>query len=189
MENKLATYFVGVEDGPWIVQSIASISGETLPPVSSIKIIQSAISVEHKNWCLAGVAGHARYTTREEKNKLVAQESSLGRAEATRAALIPIKKSPEWWQMTQDERRKIFEEQSQHIAKSMKYLPAIARKLYHSRDLGQEFDFLTWFEFSPEHEFYFNELLRELRSSFEWSYVTREIDVRLRFNDTQVRYK
>ena len=32
------------------------------------------------------------------------------------------------------------------------YLPGVARKLYHSRDLGEEFDFLTWFEFEPEEE-------------------------------------
>src|SRR2546428_7160638 len=29
------------------------------------------------------------------------------------------------------------------------YLPAIARRLYHCRDLGEPFDFLTWFEYAP----------------------------------------
>jgi hypothetical protein len=48
-----------------------------------------------------------------------------------------------------DERRDVFETKSHHIADSLKYLPAIARQLYHCRDLGQPFDFLTWFEYAP----------------------------------------
>src|ERR1700738_1025094 len=63
----------------------------------------------------------------------------------------PIRKSDAWWSMAQDERRAIFEERSGHIAKSMPYLPAIARRLHHARDLGEPFDFLTWFEYAPEH--------------------------------------
>ena len=67
--------------------------------------------------------------------------------EATCAALIPIRKSAAWWELTQEERRQIFEDKSHHIAGSLKYLPAIARQLYHCRDLGEPFDFLTWFEY------------------------------------------
>jgi len=48
--------------------------------------------------------------------------------------------------LTQDERREIFEERSRHIATGLEYLPAVARRLHHSRDLGGPFDFLTWFE-------------------------------------------
>ena len=40
----------------------------------------------------------------------------LGRPEATCAALIPIKKSAAWWELTQEERRQIFEDKSHHIA-------------------------------------------------------------------------
>ena len=63
----------------------------------------------------------------------------------------------------------------------MKYLPAIARKLHHCRDLTEAapFDFLTWFEFAPEHETDFNLMLAELRGSPEWRYVDRELDIRL----------
>jgi hypothetical protein len=59
-------------------------------------------------------------------------------------------------------------------------LPAIARKLYHCRDIGQPFDFLTWFEYAPEHEDIFEELVVSLRSTDEWKYVEREIDIRLK---------
>lgn len=103
----------------------------------------------------------------------------LGKPEYKYAALIPIKKSDEWWLLTQDERRKIFEDPSHHINFSSKYLSVVARKLYHSRDIGEDFDFLTWFEFAPEHSNQFDELVNHLRNTEEWKYVTREIDIRL----------
>lgn len=59
------------------------------------------------------------------------------------------------------------------------YLPAIARRLYHSRDLGEIFDFLTWFEYAPKHESAFEELVKRLRATREWLFVDREVDIRL----------
>jgi hypothetical protein len=41
----------------------------------------------------------------------------------------------------------------------MEYLPTIARRLHHSRELGEPFDFLTWFEYAPEHNQAFEELV------------------------------
>src|SRR5690349_7262702 len=49
-------------------------------------------------------------------------------------ALIPIRKSAAWWALAHDERRKIFEERSHHVAHSLPYLPRIARRLHHGRD-------------------------------------------------------
>jgi len=94
--------------------------------------------------------------------------------------LIPIRKSPAWWALAQDERRRIFEAQSHHIAIGMDYLPGVARRLIHSRDLGEPFDFLTWFEFAPEDEPAFDEMLRQLRACEEWDYVNAESEIRLR---------
>ena len=111
------------------------------------------------SWRLAGVASHVRYIERAEKEQLEAVQAGLGRPEATYAALIPIKKSAAWWELTQEERRQIFEDKSHHIASSLKYLPAIARQLYHCRDLGEPFDFLTWFEYAPAHADAFEELV------------------------------
>lgn len=157
-----------------------AVVGESLSRVDSLTIRDSSESGRGDClWQLSGVAGHARYTNRPEKNELTAIQAPLGRSEATYGALIPIKKSEEWWNLTQDERRHIFENKSKHIASSLKYLPAVARKLYHSRDLGEPFDFLTWFEFAPEHERDFNSLLLELRSSEEWKYIIREVDIRV----------
>jgi chlorite dismutase len=109
----------------------------------------------------------------------------LGRESASLAALIPIRKSPIWWKLSQDQRREVFEERSRHIAASMKYLPAIARRLHHCRDLGpsEPFDFLTWFEYAPEHAGLFDELVAMLRATEEWKFVEREVDIRLRRAD------
>jgi hypothetical protein len=83
--------------------------------------------------------------------------------------------------LTQDERRAVFEEQSQHMRIGMKYLPPIARRLHHCRDLAEPeaFDFLTWFEYDPTHERAFDQLLVELRGSEEWKYVDHDVDIRL----------
>lgn len=125
-----------------------------------------------------------RYTEKEDKDKLVAIQEDLGRPNATFVAFIPIRKSEAWWNLAQDERRKIMESKSQHTQTGMKYLPAIARKLFHSRDIGEPFDFLTWFEYAPEDADAFEELLITLRKTEEWNYVDREIDIRLVKNDT-----
>ena len=88
-------------------------------------------------------------------------------------------KSEAWWALAQDERRAIFEESSRHIAIGLEYLPAVARRLHHSRELGEPFDFLTWFEYAPHDTDAFEELVRRLRATEEWRYVEREVDVRL----------
>jgi chlorite dismutase len=114
-----------------------------------------------------------------EQNSLTAVQEYSGRPEATCAALIPITKSAAWWALTQDERRAIFEDRSAHIAAGLRYLPAIARRLHHGRDLGETFDFLTWFEFAPQHAAAFDQLVGVLRDTEEWNYVEREVDIRL----------
>lgn len=130
-------------------------------------------------WVLRGFTSNVRYATRAELLELRARQPALQRPEATRAALIPIKKSARWWDLPQDERRHIFEETSHHNAIGLEYLPAIARRLHHCRDIGEPFDFLTWFEFAPERQLAFDDLLSRLRATKEWEFVEREVDIRL----------
>ena len=134
---------------------------------------------EMPSGCCAGSPATSGTSTAREHCELAARQQPLGRARATRAALIPVRKSEAWWDLAQDERRHIFEESSHHIATGLDYLPAVARRLHHGRDLGEPFDFLTWFEFAPEHSAAFEELVRRLRETEEWTYVEREIDLRL----------
>jgi chlorite dismutase len=113
--------------------------------------------------------------------RMQAVQAPLGRPEATRGALIPIRKNAAWWALSQDERRELFEEQSRHTSLGMRYLPAIARRLHHCRDLASDepFDFLTLFDYAPADEAAFDDLVAELRASPEWRYVDREVDLRL----------
>jgi hypothetical protein len=76
-----------------------------------------------------------------------------------------------------------MEESSRHISIGMEYLSGIARRLLHARDLGEPFDFLTWFEYPPSESDAFEELVVRLRRTEEWSYVDREVDVRLTRTD------
>jgi hypothetical protein len=173
--------FVGGNTGGWRVVQTRAISGEGLGAVSKLDIVSGTVEKPAAGWSLRGITSNERYVLREEKNQLVAKQQGLGRAEASCAALIPLRKNAAWWALTQDERRQIFEEQSHHNQIGMKYLPAIARKLHHCRDLSESepFDFLTWFEFAPVHESEFDQLLAALRASEEWKYIEREVDIRL----------
>lgn len=178
------TTFRGGQSGGWKVTSIARVKGETLPKVAALSVISSEtialpLLPSATSWRLAGVTSELRYTEAAEKAQLAAVEAKLGRSEATHAALIPIRKSAAWWELAQDERRKVLEDKSHHISGTLKYLPAIARQLFHARDLGMPFDFLTWFEFAPDHASLFEELLGMLRATEEWTYVDREVDVRV----------
>jgi chlorite dismutase len=173
--------FVGGTTGPWRVTRQSAVSGPALPPCSALDV-QSGLLPElpaGADWLLRGVQSNERYVTRAEKTALVAKQPALGRVEATYAALIPIRKSQAWWDLMQDERRAIVEERSKHIALGLDYLPAVARRLHHSRDLGEPFDFVTWFEYAPAHAAQFEELVQRLRATEEWRYVEAEFDLRL----------
>lgn len=177
MPPPLFVTFAGLRDGPWRIDRMQAVKGETLAPAAALRFGPSTPA--DAVWTLKGVVSNPRYATAAEMKTLAGVQQGLGRPDATRAALIPIKKSDAWWSLAQDERRAIFEDQSRHTARSLKALPAIARRLHHARDLGEPFDFLTWFEFAPEHSEMFEDLVAELRQTEEWRYVEREVDIRL----------
>jgi hypothetical protein len=172
--------FHGGAQGPWAVTRLVAVAGEGLAPVARLRVDAGAAEEAPDSvWRLAGVVGHARYATRAEIDTLAAVQPPLARPEATCAALIPIRKSPAWWALAQDERRAIFEETSHHTAIGLRALPAVARRLHHGRDLGEPFDFLTWFEFAPAQADAFEALVAALRATREWDFVEREVDIRL----------
>jgi chlorite dismutase len=171
--------FVGRESGLWQVERISAVCGTTLPDVAYVDVVEGRRVERADGWVLRGTTSNERYVERPERAALVARQEPLGRPDATVAALIPITKSQAWWELTQEERRRIFEAESHHIATGLEYLPQVARRLHHGRDLGEEFDFLTWFEYAPQHRDAFEDLVARLRATKEWSFVEREIDIRL----------
>lgn len=173
-------YFVGGSKGNWRVTNMQTITGEGLKPIQNLLISTSFNEAPlEQAWVLRGFSSNIRYSERHEVEQLKQKQSGLGRSEATSAVIIPMSKSDEWWSLAQDERRKLFEETSKHTQIGLKYLPGIARKLYHSRDLGEQFDFITWFEFEPKYTDAFSELVAALRNTEEWKYVKREVEIHL----------
>jgi len=183
MTLPLHVAFVAGSLGMWRIERITPVNGDTLPPAQRLAVLEglkaSSAPATAASWALRGTTSNARYTNRSEIDALTVKQEMLFRASATFAALIPIRKSSAWWDLAQDERRAIFEEQSRHIRIGLEYLPAVARRLHHSRELGEPFDFLTWFEYAPEHAAAFEEMVCRLRDTAEWQYVEREVDVRL----------
>ena len=180
MPAPLPVSFAAGPVGQWRIDRIHGVIGATLANAACLAVREGTEDVlASSTWMLRGTTSNTRYTNRTELDRLAARQQGLGRAQASRAALIPIRKTERWWTLAQDERRIIMEEQSRHIAIGLDYLPEVARRLHHSRELGEPFDFLTWFEFAPEHEPAFDALLVRLRASEEWRYVDREVDIRL----------
>jgi hypothetical protein len=170
--------FSGGARGNWKVTRQGAIKGAGLADVAFID--RAAKADAAATWTLSGVTSNLRYTNAAEKKVLDATPSVLAKPGATHAALIPITKSAAWWAMAQDERRAVLEDKSRHIAIGVDYLSAVARQLVHCRDQpGAQFDFLTWFEFKPEDEARFDELLALLRATPEWGFIEHEVEFRL----------
>ncbi len=172
--------FHGGPSGPWQVTAMAAVTGPGLPPVP--RLAEEDAAPASGAWCLRGVGSNHRYASRAELDGLALRQPPLGRPEATCAALIPIRKSSAWWAMAQDERLALF---TGHNAIGLDALPGVARRLLHCRDLQSPdgasggFDFLTWFEFAPAAAPEFDAMLRRLRATAEWSFVEREVEIRL----------
>lgn len=181
MPSPLHVAFCARDTGIWRIDRISAVKGAALPAAERLDICEgSALSLPPGAvWTLRGVTSNARYTRRAELDSLTAVQEPLGRPQSRCAALIPIRKTETWWALAQDERRAIFEEQSHHIDIGLHYLPEIARRLHHARDLGEPFDFLTWFEYAPEHSAAFERMVDSLRQTPEWDFVDREVDIRL----------
>jgi hypothetical protein len=177
--DRTPVIFVAGDVGEWQIERLAAVRGAGLSPAARLSRVEGAHLAAGGAWALRGTTSNERYVTRAEKEALRAVQPPLGREASTCAALIPLRKSPEWWDLAQDERRRILEERSHHVSVGLRYLPAVARRLYHCRDLGEPFDFLTWFEYAPADAQRFEDLVGELRRSVEWEFVEREVDVRL----------
>src|SRR5437870_3116810 len=106
MSTRLFT-FVGGGIGLWRIVRTDTLVGEPLVEAERLDVVSGsdASSDPKARWILRGITSNDRYVVREEKNQLVAKQQGLGRPEATCAALIPIRKNPAWWSLTQDDRR------------------------------------------------------------------------------------
>ena len=188
----LLVCFAGGASGAWRVDSVSAVTGESLPFAPFVDVLegdaahaaQAAPEAAHAAWRLSGVVSSLKYATRAELQEMNAKgQPGLGRPACTRAALIPLRKNAAWWAMAQDERRAVMTAGGHVSPIGVAALPAVARRLHHCRDLGgaapQPFDFLTWFEYAEQDAAAFEALVAALRATPEWSFVDREVDVRL----------
>jgi hypothetical protein len=172
--------FVAGTEGLWRIDGILAPKGETLPPAARLAVVEGdAADRAQGRWALRGMVGPEVSVEGVEHDALAAEQPPLGRPEARCAALIAVRKSSAWWALPHDERRAVLEERSHHMAAGLAYLPAVARRLHHAHELSEPFDFLSWFEYSPADQEAFDELVARLRTTQEWSYVEREVDVRV----------
>lgn len=178
-----ATTFVGGKTGRLLVVSHTTISGEPIERVDAVDMIAGFVKEPPAEaiWTLRGVATNDRYTTRAEKTTLIRKQAPIGRPEAILSALVLLRKRSEWWALTQDERREILEEDLHHIAIGLRYLPAVARRLLHCRDLEDQapFDFLAYLDYAPVDGVAFDDMMDLFRKTKEWAFMDREIDIRL----------
>jgi hypothetical protein len=102
------------------------------------------------------------------------------------AILLPIRKTPEWWQKSALERHSYFYPHIDHASASPvkghalaaeKGIPSLFRRVFHNPDGYErqgEFDFLTYFECEDEALPVFDQVLNALRDFHqnpEWRYV------------------
>ena len=121
--------FAGGSAGRWSIERLDTVVGSPLAPARRLEVIEGPGATRPAGdaaWMLRGVTSNERYVAAGEHRELAARQEPLGRARATRAALIPVRKSEAWWDLAQDERRRIFEESPHRIATGLEYLPAVA---------------------------------------------------------------
>jgi hypothetical protein len=165
----------------YTVERVHSVRGAPLDGVgvgTSVSRVESKVGFAVPGAALVGVTGHLVYTGRAERTELVARSAPES---GPVAVLIPIRKSPEWWALPQDERQAHFAALGGHLTVGMQFVHRIFRRLYHSRYApGSAWDFLTYFEFPEDRTAEFHELLGGLRDperNPEWALVDREAEV------------
>lgn len=163
--------FYGSSDGIWRVSRQQAVIGEDIERVSHIAQHPPAAWA----WMLNGITSNLRYTTRQERHSLTAPFADVAPQPTDRAVLIPIRKTAAWWALAQDERLEIYR-RGRHTPIGLDHLPRVRRTLFHCRELGGPFDFLTWFEFDQGYDHGFQQLLDDLRACEEWAYVDREVE-------------
>lgn len=118
---------------------------------------------------LVGITKALNYITKDKSMDLNAGLSSATYSgDAPRYALmVPVKKSAEWWNLTEAQRLK---EMETHTMPTLPYLVNIKRKLYHSTGIDDT-DFITYFETNDLGAF--NNLMLSLASVPENKYHVR----------------
>lgn len=117
MSTRLFT-FVGGNAGMWRVARMETVVGEPILEAKRLNIVPDPVVQNDRqaSWVLRGITSNERYVVHDEKDQLAAKQLGLGRPDAVCAALIPIRKNAAWWSLSQDQRQRVFADQSRHTA-------------------------------------------------------------------------
>ena len=99
MTAPLHVTFAGGSTGEWRVDRVEARRGEGLLAVEYLAVLEgrNASVPAGSAWTVCGVTSNERYVTRTEHDALAARQAPLGRPDAMRAALIPVRKTDAWW--------------------------------------------------------------------------------------------
>lgn len=130
-----------------------------------------------------GVTGQLNYTDAETLARLKKEAPKRGNGnDQPNAVVFPLSKRAEWWALPTDKRTELFFAHEGKFGKGhlghngvgFQYINKIFRKLYHSRFIDPQQDFMTYFEFAEADRAVFESLLGGLRDTAknqEWKYV------------------
>ena len=120
MPLPLSVQFVAGPSGLWKIERISEINGLGLPMAERLEVLEGSGTklYDRGEWVLRGMTSNTRYPNRTEVDALVSRQAGLMRSNATRAALIPIRKTAAWWEMAQDERRAVFVPAPRHSSET-----------------------------------------------------------------------
>jgi hypothetical protein len=95
--------FLAGNVGTWSILKTSPVVGDSLPEATKLEIVPGTVNPlpTGTRWALHGLTSNLRYTIQTEKTELESKQAGIGRREAVRAALIPIRKSARWWQLSQ----------------------------------------------------------------------------------------
>jgi chlorite dismutase len=130
-----------------------------------------------------GVTQELKYTDTAtlERLKAAAPQRGSGKDQPN-AVIFPLSKSPAWWAMPLEKRKQYFDkhpetfgsENQGHNEVGFMYINKIFRKLYHSRYIDSQQDFMTEFEYSDNDVDTFKALLsglQDIKKNKEWEFV------------------
>ncbi|MCF8721821.1 chlorite dismutase family protein [Nitrospina gracilis] len=130
-----------------------------------------------------GVTSELRYTDAATLERLKQNAPQRGSGfEQPNAVVFPLSKSQAWWGLPLDQRQAYFFQHPErfgaahegHNEIGFRYIQKIFRKLYQSRFIDGESDFVTYFEYADRDREVFTSLLEGLRDTErnpEWKFV------------------
>jgi hypothetical protein len=179
---------VGSRAGLGAARYVAHVSANYRPRLQEVEIeLQRRVGDVADVIVVNGAERAPRYSSAEMYNHAYkrAMARTSGRA-ARNAIILPINKTPQWWEKTVLDRHVYFYphhdpaagcQVTGHVQAAEAGIATIFRRLYHNPDAYRragEFDFVTYFECADEHLPVFDQICRALRDERhnpEWRYV------------------